>query len=682
MIRQVPLANILPNPFQPKSRNVVPEAEAKALALDIFEHGMHYIPKARPRSDLLPLNGCLIYEMADGWRRKAAHEWLALNGHPGCDHMPLDEVAFTDEQMADIIHSANDLHKIMTVIERAEYYKQYIEKFGITQGELGKRQGCSQSEIANTIRLLDLPEAIQAKVISQEISETIGRYLLRLNNHPELQNTLLKEAIKNGWSKDRLNEEIENELYHASRCLEPQANAFYDPPKFDLTACQDCQNSIKIVNPHSKQKMLRCSKLICWDEKQKAALAAIALTTEKQAPLIPETKTEEEEHPDTTLNTTPLQPAPDAAISLNKDMQKDDGIIPAPIQGDIKPTLDAPPIKYFARPQAFDDLEEVFARFDITQPGALNVTMECLIRAIWTACPEMLEFASVKGFIGGNYSHKVLSIKDICDINFKASDEDIFKFLPRLAFDFLQHRNSFDESMLKMMLNKFRKYQIPLSEKAQQTSEAPAGRPVEHFDITLDNGQLVKVDYTPSFMHHLEFHSKAISETGYRSDFSLQQTFAGQTDIPMETVKVEAKKLAEKWMANKTADSLYVSSQEEEHHENMLQQKKCDKCSGYRTDPEHRCRVHRWDCPKGPDIDFTTLDIKTAQAPGELHVFSCSGKTAKGEDFRDATIALCRELRIKFDSPASLADLLKIEFPQSRERDRLINNIAPVKVGA
>jgi hypothetical protein len=129
----------------------------------------------------------------------------------------------------------------------------------------------------------------------------------------------------------------------------------------------------------------------------------------------------------------------------------------------------------------------------------------------------------------------------------------------------------------------------------------------------------------------------------------------------------------------KEPSDIVIPPQEIDHIETKLEQKRCAKCKG-QQDTEHRCSIHKWDCPKGALIDFTTLEIKTSHKEGSPHILSCSGKKAQGEDLKEATIGLCRELGIKFDSPASLVETLKTGWPDSPERNRLINFLEPVKV--
>jgi hypothetical protein len=74
--------------------------------------------------------------------------------------------------------------------------------------------------------------------------------------------------------------------------------------------------------------------------------------------------------------------------------------------------------------------------------------------------------------------------------------------------------------------------------------------------------------------------------------------------------------------------------------------------------------------PSKPNqIDFNTLECKTAPKEGELHIMTCSGKRAEGENLRETAVGLCRELGIKFTHPSDLVQILKADFPDSTNRD-------------
>jgi len=182
MLRHIRLEDFSPNPYQPESRHQVAEETARKFGLSILEHGLLQTPVAR----LVLGDGAISqervengrYEIGDGWLRLAGFRYLAAKGNREFDKMPVMVRELTDQQMADLVMEANTVRQDLTPLDLAKFYKRYLEDFGITQVELARRHNCSQGEIANTIRLLELPGDIQEKIISREISETHGRQLL------------------------------------------------------------------------------------------------------------------------------------------------------------------------------------------------------------------------------------------------------------------------------------------------------------------------------------------------------------------------------------------------------------------------------------------------------------------------------------------------------------------------
>jgi ParB family chromosome partitioning protein len=94
----------------------------------------------------------------------------------------------------------------------------------VTQTELGRRIGKTQSYIAQKKRLLKLPEAVQAAIDAGDLAEGHGRQLLRLDD-PCMQAALSMRAIDNRWSVDRMHqavdaiENFENALTNVSEAL-------------------------------------------------------------------------------------------------------------------------------------------------------------------------------------------------------------------------------------------------------------------------------------------------------------------------------------------------------------------------------------------------------------------------------------------------------------------------------
>jgi ParB-like chromosome segregation protein Spo0J len=191
------------------------------------------------------------------------------NGHPEFTEMPFQVKDLSDQQMADLVMEANTIRKDLNPIDLARLYKRYLEDFGITQAELARKHNVSQGEVANTIRLLELPEDIQAKIISQEISETHGRQLLRLSHNHEHQKGMLAAIIEKGYSVNYLSDQIANKIYYASANLEPDD---YPKPEFDTKGCEQCPSRQKIGTPYSKEKKSwRCVDKSCYEKKTKQA---------------------------------------------------------------------------------------------------------------------------------------------------------------------------------------------------------------------------------------------------------------------------------------------------------------------------------------------------------------------------------------------------------------------------
>ena len=259
----VRLENIRPNPYQPTTRLNIPVEVAEKFGASIKEHGLLQTPVGRWGGGL----GCV--EMADGWMRYNGFKWLDSQDFSGFDSLPVRVLQLSDHQMADMIIEANTVRQDLNPIELANLYKKYLVDFKVPQAELARAHNITQGELSNTIRLLDLPEGIQDKIISREISETHGRQLLRLNYAPVFQSQALTETLKEGYSVNQLSNEIARKIYSNSESLDPDD---YPKPVFDVTGCEKCEFRQKIGSPYyASKKTWRCLNKPCWVEKTEQA---------------------------------------------------------------------------------------------------------------------------------------------------------------------------------------------------------------------------------------------------------------------------------------------------------------------------------------------------------------------------------------------------------------------------
>jgi len=254
---------LTPNPYQPPGRIDVPEEEARTWYDSIESNGLFYFPIVR---EAHPAVGGK-YQVGDGWLRRAGYlyGWKQENQEK-YSRLPCVVKELTDQNMADLALESNQKRKDYDPIQTAWIYKKYLEDFGVTQAELAASRSISQGAVANTIRLLELPDDVQAKIISREISSRHGRELLRLNDRPDMQKKMAETCVKDSLSVDDLNHRISNDLYNKSKSLDPK-KAWGDIPKFDIKGCQGC--------PHAETLLRepRCLDPKCWQEKQDAARA-------------------------------------------------------------------------------------------------------------------------------------------------------------------------------------------------------------------------------------------------------------------------------------------------------------------------------------------------------------------------------------------------------------------------
>ncbi len=172
------LDDIIPNRFQP--REVFDDRALQELAASIKEHGV-----IQP---IIVRNIGQKYEIIAGERRYKASAIAGLTKIPAIIRN-LD-----DKESSKVALLENLQRKDLNAIEEARTYQKILEIDEMTQEELAKTMGKSQSAIANKMRLLSLPDEIQEAILQGKISERHARSLLALDKKDE-QIKMLNEII-------------------------------------------------------------------------------------------------------------------------------------------------------------------------------------------------------------------------------------------------------------------------------------------------------------------------------------------------------------------------------------------------------------------------------------------------------------------------------------------------------
>ncbi len=189
--RTVPLAQIEPNPHQPR-RAMDPE-ELEQLRGSIEAHGMLQPVVVRPRGD--------HYQLVAGERRFRAAELL------GMDAVPAIIRDVPDEQMLELALIENLQRADLNAIEKAESFRAYLASTGQTQEEAAGRLGLDRSTLANIVRLLELPGEVQQLVRRGAVGMGHARAILGLRD-PKKQLALAARVVREGLSVRQVEQSV------------------------------------------------------------------------------------------------------------------------------------------------------------------------------------------------------------------------------------------------------------------------------------------------------------------------------------------------------------------------------------------------------------------------------------------------------------------------------------------
>lgn len=189
---EVPPSDIVPNPRQP--RQVFDEDAMAELVHSVREIGLLQPVVVRRREDGAP------FELIAGERRWRACQQAGLTTIPVIVRETADDDLLR-EALLENLHRAQ-----LNPLEEAAAYQQLLADFGGTQEELAQKLGRSRPQVANTLRLLKLPPAVQRRVAAGVLSAGHARALLSLDD-PEAMDMLAERIVAEGLSV-RSTEEI------------------------------------------------------------------------------------------------------------------------------------------------------------------------------------------------------------------------------------------------------------------------------------------------------------------------------------------------------------------------------------------------------------------------------------------------------------------------------------------
>ncbi len=207
----ISLGLIVPNRHQP--RLYFDPSKLSQLAASIKEKGVLQPILVRKRTDD---EG---YEIIAGERRFRACKQLGF--------MTISAIVkeATEADSCELALIENIQRSDLNWIEKAVAYRRYMDEFNMTQEQLGQKLGVSRTSVTNTLRLLSLPEDIQEKVKSGEVTFSHAKVLMSLPSIEE-QRQAMTELITDELSSVELDDWIkERKGVERARRIKPDQNS-------------------------------------------------------------------------------------------------------------------------------------------------------------------------------------------------------------------------------------------------------------------------------------------------------------------------------------------------------------------------------------------------------------------------------------------------------------------------
>ena len=159
---EIDIAFLQPNPFQP--RKVFDQEKLEELAESIKVHGL--------------IQPIIVRKMQNGYQIVAGERRWRASKLAGLSMIPVVVRELEDKEMMSIALIENIQRQDLNVIEEAITYRKLMEEYVLTQEELAAQIGKSRSQVANTLRMLNLPQEIQTHLADQRISVGHAKVLL------------------------------------------------------------------------------------------------------------------------------------------------------------------------------------------------------------------------------------------------------------------------------------------------------------------------------------------------------------------------------------------------------------------------------------------------------------------------------------------------------------------------
>jgi ParB family chromosome partitioning protein len=187
----LPVGSIQHNPFQP--RKTFDDADLKQLSESIRNHGV-----------LQPL---VVRQVGEQFQLIAGERRLRAAQLVGLTEVPVHLVEFTDQQVLEAALVENIQRSDLNPMEKAQGFKEYLDRYHMTQEQLAARLGIDRTSVSNLVSLLNLPREVQDALRLEQISLGHAKILKGVDDS-QSQIALTRDVMMKGLSVKALEFEV------------------------------------------------------------------------------------------------------------------------------------------------------------------------------------------------------------------------------------------------------------------------------------------------------------------------------------------------------------------------------------------------------------------------------------------------------------------------------------------
>jgi ParB family chromosome partitioning protein len=218
-LRELPMASVQPNPFQPRTR--MDEGPMDELVASMQASGMLQPVVVRPRGG--------GYELIAGERR-----WRAAT-RLGWTKIPAVVKDVDDQTLLTLALIENLQRDDLSPMDEAGAYQRLVAEFNLPHAEIARLVGRNRATIANLLRLLQLPAEVQALVHEHKLSEGHARALLALADAAAMI-AMASQAVEEGWSVREMEARVRGDAPASTGATAPAAPRRARPASRTVTA--------------------------------------------------------------------------------------------------------------------------------------------------------------------------------------------------------------------------------------------------------------------------------------------------------------------------------------------------------------------------------------------------------------------------------------------------------------